>query len=371
MRKAAFIIFASVIALITIGLVMVLTASSTFSIMVAESVFHFFNSHLFRVLLGVGLMCLFAFLPYDIYRHFSKVGIFIALGLLLITPFVAENTKGAMRWINLYFFTIQPADIAKLFIIIHLARLIESKGKELEDLKYGFIPPLIWTVLFSGLIIIQPNVSNAVLIIIISFSLLYVGGAKLKHIFVSAFMLISAGAAMAMILPHSRSRILTFITSLTQGGDINLQVKQGIIALGSGGLWGVGIGHSRQSDLFIPEAYGDFIFTVLGEELGFFGSASVLFLYLVLFISGILVAKKAKDDFGKLLAFGITFLISISAFINVGVTSGLLPTTGLPLPFISYGGTSLVVLCIAIGILINIALSISFEERKIEQVKTA
>ena len=357
MRKAAFIIFALVIALITVGLVMVLTASSTFSIIFTESVFHFFNSHLSKVFLAVFFMCVFAFLPYDIYRHFSKIGMILALALLLITPFVAENTKGAMRWINLYLFTIQPADIAKLFIIIHLARLIEAKGKEIEELKYGFLPPLIWIVLFSGLIIIQPNVSNAVLIILISFSILYVGGARLKHLFLSSLTLIAAGGAMAMILPHSRSRILTFFTSMTQGGDINLQVKQGIIALGSGGMWGVGIGHSRQSDLFIPEAYGDFIFTVLGEEVGFVGSAIVLFVYLVLFISGILVAKNAKDEFGKLLAFGITFLISISAFINVGVTSGLLPTTGLPLPFISYGGSSMLATYFSIGMVLSVSIS--------------
>ncbi len=370
MKKAAFIIFASAIALITIGLVMVLTASSTFSIMVAESVFHFFNSHLFRVLLGVIFMCFFAFLPYDIYRHISKTGMFLALALLIITPFVAENTKGAMRWINLYFFTFQPADLAKLFIIIHIARLIESKGKEIENFKNGFFPPVIWVILFSGLIIIQPNVSNAILVVVISLTILFVGGAKLKHLLLTFFSLIAAGGAGAMLYPHSKSRILTFINSLIHGGDINIQVKQGIIALGSGGISGVGLGHSRQSDLFIPEAYGDFIFTVLGEELGFIGSVSVLLLYFVLFLSGIMIAKKAKDDFGKLLAFGITFLISISAFINVGVTSGLLPTTGLPLPFISYGGTSLVVLSIAIGILINIALSISLEEKKIETVKT-
>jgi len=167
----------------------------------------------------------------------------------------------------------------------------------------------------------------------------------------------TAGGIAAMIYPHSRGRILAFINSLQNGSDINLQVKQAIYGLGSGGLFGVGVGNSMQSNLFLPEAYGDFIFAILGEELGFIGVVFVLLSYLILFIVGILIAKKAKDRFGQMLAFGITISIITYAFVNVAVTTGMLPTTGLPLPFISYGGTSLVFLCVGIGILINIALS--------------
>jgi len=141
------------------------------------------------------------------------------------------------------------------------------------------------------------------------------------------------------------------------GGDINFQVKQALLSLGSGGIFGVGIGNSMQSNLFLPEAYGDFIFAILGEELGLIGSIGVLFSYLVLFVAGILIAKKARDRFGQLLAFGITISIVSYALVNMAVTTGLMPTTGLPLPFISYGGTSLLFVCIGIGILINIALS--------------
>jgi cell division protein FtsW len=159
----------------------------------------------------------------------------------------------------------------------------------------------------------------------------------------------------AMIFPHSRSRIFSYVNSVTSGGDLNFQVKQALYSLGSGGVFGVGIGNSMQSNLFLPEAYGDFIFAILGEEFGLIGAIAVLLAYLVLFVCGILVAKKVKDQFGQLLAFGITISIVFYAFVNVAVTTGVLPTTGLPLPFISYGGTSLIFLCISVGILINIA----------------
>jgi cell division protein FtsW len=187
--------------------------------------------------------------------------------------------------------------------------------------------------------------------------LLFVGGAKFKHILVSSAVCVFTAGIGAMIFSHSRERILSFINSLNTGGDLNLQIKQALLSLGSGGIFGVGIGHSKQSNLFLPEAYGDFIFAIMGEEMGFVGSVFVISLYLVLFIAGVIIAKKTADRFGQLLAFGISFSIIFYAFINVAVSTGLFPTTGLPLPFISYGGTSLFFLCISVGILINIALS--------------
>ena len=222
-------------------------------------------------------------------------------------------------------------------------------------------------VIISALVFIQPNVSNGILLALVSFALLYVGGAKIKHIFFSALASLLVVSIAAMLFAHSRSRILTFIGSAEHGGAPNIQVKQALLGLGSGHIFGVGMGQSLQSNLFLPEAYGDFIFAILGEELGFIGSVIVTLSYLVLFIAGILVAKKAKDKFGQLLAFGITFSIVIYAFINIAVATGVVPTTGLPLPFISYGGTSLTFLCISVGILVNIALSHSIEPKKENQ----
>lgn len=357
MKRLALTIFFDSFALMLLGLIVVMSASSTYSVFKFDSVFHLFNSHLFKVGVGVMVMVLFCFIPYEIYKSLSKPVIIFVAVLLFITLIAAPDVKGAGRSLNLGFISFQPADIAGLALIMHLSYLLDDKRNLLENYRHGFLYLFIWVILISGLIMLQPNISTGALLILISFTLMYVGGAKLKHIFLSLLGCITVGGLAAIIYPHSRGRIFSFIDALQNGGDINLQVKQALYSLGSGGIFGVGIGNSMQSNLFLPEAYGDFIFAILGEELGFVGSILVLAFYFILFVTGILVAKKAKDSFGQLLAFGITLTIITYAFINVAVTTGLLPTTGLPLPFISYGGTSILFLAASIGILINIALT--------------
>ncbi len=364
MKKLALTIFLDAFVLTLLGLVLVMSASSTYSAFKFDSLFHLFNSHFFKVITGISLMILFAMIPYEIYKEFSKPVLIGAVVLLVVTYLIAPDIKGAGRWINLGFMTFQPADFARLALVVHLAALIESKGKEIEDFKHGFVYLFIWVIMVAALIFIQPNLSNGILVLIISLTILFVGGAKLKHILGSMGICALFGGAGAMIFSHSRERILTFIHSFSNGGDINIQVKQALLGLGSGGILGVGMGHSRQSNLFLPEAYGDFIFAILGEELGFIGSVIVLFAYLVLFTAGILIAKKCKDVFGQLLAFGISVSVLVNAFINVAVATGLVPTTGLPLPFISYGGTSLIFMCISTGILVNIGMSNAMVQNK-------
>ena len=356
-KKLALTVFFDVFLLSLLGLILVMSASSTYSAVKFDSVFHLFNSHVFKVVIGIFCMLIFSFIPYDIYKDYSKAAIFLTAGILVVTLFVAHDYKGAGRWLNLGFTSFQPADVAKLVLIVHLSVLLEDKGDKLKNYKHGFLYLFIWVIIISGLILIQPNISTGIILVIISLTLLYVGGAKLGHIMSSLFFSLLAVGTIAMLFAHSRSRIFTFINSLNNGGDINIQVKQAILGLGSGGTFGVGLGHSMQSNLFLPEAYGDFIFAILGEELGFIGSVIVIISYFVLFAAGVLIAKKAKDKFGQLLAFGITFSIIIYAFINIAVSTGLIPTTGLPLPFISYGGTSIIFLCVSVGMLINIALS--------------
>ena len=356
MKKLAVTVFFATFSLILIGLIIVMSASSTYSATRFDSSFHLFSSHLIRVIIGLFFMAGASFIPYEWYKKFSKPAIIGAAVLLMITLVIAPQVKGSGRWLNFGFITIQPADIARLVLIIHLAYLIEKKKDDLLDFKNGFMYLFIWVLMIAGLIFIQPNVSSAALIVIISISMLYVGGARFKHIFVSGLSVILAAGSFAMILPHSRKRILSFIASFGDGGELSHQLKQGVLSLGSGGIFGVGIGNSRQSNLFLPESYGDFIFAILGEETGFIGAVVVLLFYVVLFVAGILIAKKAKDKFGQMLAFGISFSIIIYAFVNAAVATGLFPTTGLPLPFISYGGTSIIFLCISIGVLINIAI---------------
>ncbi len=357
MKKLALTIFFDTFALMLLGLIIVMSASSTYSVFKFDSVFYLFNSHLFKVVFGVTLIAVFSFIPYEIYRSLSKPAVFVALLLLIVTLIFAPSIKGVGRWLDFGFISIQPANIALLVLIIHLAVLMEDKSNLIDNYRHGFIYLFIWIILFSGLIMIQPNISSGIMLIAISLIMVYVGGAKFKHILVSTFASGLIVGLAAMIFPHSRSRIITFIESIFNGGEINFQVKQALYSLGSGGLFGVGIGNSMQSNLFLPEAYGDFIFAILGEEIGLIGAVLVLLSYLIFFVTGILISKKTTDKFGQLLAFGITISITLYAFVNVAVTTGVFPTTGLPLPFISYGGTSLIFLCISVGILINIAFS--------------
>lgn len=355
MKKLGLTIFFDAFALMLLGLIIVMSASSTYSTIRFDDLFHLFNSHLFKVVLGIGFMILFCAIPYEVYKEFSKPVILITTVVLVLTLFFAPSIKGAGRWINLGLFSFQPADVAKLVLIVHLAALIEDKGELIKDFKEGLLYMLTWVLIISCLILFQPNVSNGLLLVIIAFVMLFVGGAKFTHLFGSALICLAGSGIVAMMFTHSRDRILTFLNAIQNGGSANIQVKQALLGLGSGGIFGVGVGHSMQSNLFLPESYGDFIFAIIGEELGFIGSVIVLLSYLILFIAGILIAKKAKDTFGQMLAFGITFSIILYAFVNAAVATGLVPTTGLPLPFISYGGTSMIFLCISVGILVNIA----------------
>ncbi len=363
------ILITLVVAMIALGAIMVLTASGTYSMSKFNNLYFLFKSHLWKVVAALIMMIICSYIPYDKYRTHSKKLLYIIIGFLILTFILGAKVKGAQRWIDFGFIQFQPSEAAKIILIMHIAMMIERMGDDLKKFKEGFIFPLIWIGIVSGLVIIQPNVSTSIIIATTSFALLFVAGAKMKHI---AAIIVPAGAAIGlvmMLLRHSRERVLTFANSLITGSDINIQVKQAKIALGSGGVFGIGLGHSRQSDLFLPESYGDFIFSILGEELGFLGTVLVLFLFLVLFATCLVIAKKAQDKFGQLLVLGLGLNIITSAFINACVVTGLIPTTGITLPFISFGGTSIIIFAVSIGIIVNVGRqTVKTSELKIAQV---
>jgi cell division protein FtsW len=347
-----------VVAMMILGALLVLSASGSYSQMRLDNFYALFKSHMWKVLAAGILMVAASLIPYDFYKKYSKEVIIATLILLMITFFTAPKVKGAARWIDLGFMKFQPSEFAKLILIIHLAKLIEKKGELIQNFKDGYKYIVVWIFAVAGLVLIQPNVSTGLMIVVLGFTMLYVAGAKLRHIFATMGVAGLAGGSAMMLFAHSRERILTFFSSVNTGGEINTQALQAKIALGSGGFWGLGIGQSRQSAGFLPESYGDFIFSVLGEEFGFFGALLVLLVFFVIFLIGVVIAKKANDKFGQLLAFGISFNILLSALINAGVVSGILPTTGITFPFISFGGTSIMLFGISVGILLNISHSI-------------
>jgi len=358
-----------VIGFIALGVIMVFTASGTYSLMRFNNLYFLFRQHFWKVLAALIMMVIFSKIPYDKYRDYSKWLLYIIILVLVFTFLFAPKVKGAQRWINLGIIQFQPSEAAKVLLIIHLSVMLERMGDKLKDFQKGLKYPLIWILIVSFLVLIQPNVSTSVIIVITSFVLIYIAGGRKIHILEIVAPATILVVSIAMMFNHSRERILTYLHSLFNGGDINIQVKQAKIALGSGGLLGVGLGHSRQSDLFLPESYGDFIYSILGEELGFVSAVLLLFIYLMLFAICLVIAKKAQDSFGKLLVLGLGFNIIISAFINAAVVTGLIPTTGITLPFISFGGTSIILFAVSIGIIINVGRqTVKTTELKLAQV---
>ena len=282
-----------VVAMMLLGALLVLSASGTYSQMRPDNFYALFRAHIWKVV-AAGILMIGAWLtPYEIYRKYSKHMIIFTLLLLTITLFTAPR-KGATRWIDLGFFQFQPSELAKLVLIIHLAKLIEKKGELLKSFNEGYKYIVVWIFIVAGLVLIQPNVSTCLIIAMIGFTLLFVAGARMKHILATlGVAALSAGSVM-MLFTHSRERILSFFNSVNTGSEINIQAFQAKIALGSGGFWGLGIGQSRQSAGFLPESYGDFIFSILGEEFGFLGALIVLLIFFTIFLIGIIIAKKTK-----------------------------------------------------------------------------
>ena len=359
-----------VLVLIILGAMLVLSASSTYSEIRFNNLYFLFKSHDWKVIGAISALVIVSMIPYDFYKKYSKHLLLGMLFVLIATFLFAPKLKGAARWIDLGILRFQPSELAKLILIIHLSELMERKGELIKDFQNGFKYAIFWVIVVSGLVLIQPNVSTSMIIVLTSFTLLYVGGCRLKHLLGTTAIFSTVGISAMILFSHSRERIVGFYNSLIGSAEANTQVLQAKIGLGSGGFLGVGLGQSRQSDLFLPESFGDFIFSVLGEELGFVGAILILSIYLSVFVVGVIISKNAKDDFGKLLGFGISFNIVLSAFINAGVVMGLLPTTGITLPFISFGGTSIIIFSISVGILLNIAReTIIFNKNTFEKIE--
>jgi cell division protein FtsW len=276
--------------------------------------------------------------------------------ILVFVPGVGSRIYGASRWIQLGPFSFQPSEMAKLSIIIYLAAWLEGRGlNRIKDMFEGFLPFLGIMGLIGFLVMKQPDTGTLGIIVISSFAIFFVSGASMRHI-------ISFGGIGAVLLwilikiePYRLDRITSFLDPSADPQGIGYQINQALLAIGSGGLFGVGLGHSRQKFNYLPEPVGDSIFAITGEELGLIGTVFLVILFVLLAMRGIKIAKNSPDMFGRLLATGIITWIVFQAFINISANVALVPLTGVPLPFISYGGTSLVFLMAAIGILLNIS----------------
>ncbi|HHS50568.1 MAG TPA: putative lipid II flippase FtsW [candidate division Zixibacteria bacterium] len=346
------------ILLISVGVVMIFSATS---IRCAKdpaigNAWFYFQKVMFRVVLGAIAMIITLNIDYRNYKKYYLVFLAFSAILLFLTaiPSIAGDAGGATRWIKIYSLTLQPSEIAKVAIVIFLAEYLARKAETLDNFAKGFLPA---TIIVGGLvaaIALQPNYGMAVAIALVSAIMFFVVGVPMKNMLYVGVPAVSALAFGVMHSGHARARVITFIS----GGDplgAGFQIQQSLIALGTGSFAGLGIGNGVQKLMYVPELHTDFIFAVIGEELGFLGTVAVMAMFLFISWRGLKIALRAPDRFGCNLAIGLTSMIFIYAALNVGVVLNLLPTTGIPLPFISYGGSALVVAMASVGILLNIS----------------
>lgn len=351
-------ILLSTVALMLFSVAFVYSASATFSEIKLGSAESLLRSHSFKVAIGLLLLFVFAKIDYHIWKKFSKYILLAAIGALALVLVVGSAAKGASRWISFGFFTFQPTEVAKFALALHFAALLSEKQKVIKDFKSGFLPFMIWLGVVLVLIALQPNFSNLLVIFMIAFSMMFIGNTNLLHLGSTFIVGLTLAAGYALSAQYRLNRLLAFFG---MGGEsdvsarVKYQLNQALIALGNGGIAGVGAGQNRQSHLFLPESYGDFIFSIIGEEYGFIGVTLVIAAFVIIFWRGMLIAKKAPDDFGYFLAIGILITFAFYVFVNAGVNAGALPTTGVPMPFISYGGTAIFVYAAAAGVLLNIS----------------
>ena len=344
-----------VLVLMVLSLGVVYSASSTWAMEKFGESNRLLNLHAMKVLLGMVALFIGMTIDYKKYKKLTKPAVILSIVFLMITLVLGGEVKGATRWLRFGGLGLQPSEFAKFALLFHLCTLISTKGDMIRDFKKGFLPMMIWVGSVAGLVLVQPNFSTGSMIILMSIVMLFISRARFSHLLGTMAAAIPVLAAVALTRPHVMQRIHMFMDGSSSGGKVGYQLMQGIIGFGNGGLFGVGPGLSKQRDFFLPESFGDFVFSIVGEEYGVIGTIFFMTLFLIIMLRGFKIAKFARDDFGRLLAIGITSVVTLYALVNAGVTLGILPTTGLPMPFVSYGGSSLLFTSFAVGVLLNIS----------------
>jgi len=350
-------LFITILALLGAGVVMVYSTSCYYAQIRFGDGLHFLKRQGLFAVVGIIVMAVTMTVDYRWWRRMVyPVLVFIVLMLVMVfIPGIGREAGGARRWIDLRLFWFQPSEMAKLGLVIYLAHSLIKKRDRLTDFAKGFMPHMLVSGMLICMVVIQPDFGTAMTLGVLALAVLYVGGIRPVHI-ISTVILISPLVYIALMgAAYRRQRVLAFLNPWESPQGSGFQIIQSFLALGNGGVYGVGLGEGRQKLFYLPFAHTDFLLSVIGEELGLIGICLVLIGFVILLTRGMLISRRAPDDYGRFLAAGITLLITIQALINMGVVLGLLPTKGLPLPFLSYGGTSLAMTMAAAGILLNIS----------------
>jgi cell division protein FtsW len=356
-RTSVILLLVSAALLTTIGVVEVFSASSVYAFTNYDNSFWFLERQAIYAAIGIGALLLTARMRYGAWRRLSGPLVAISVVLLLIAlhPTAGSSVYGASRWIGLGPLTLQPSEFAKLALIAFTAAILAQKEGKLDDWLHLALPLGPVVLLVAAIVMLQRDLGTTIVIVGSVLMMLFVGGARLRHLVVTGVVSMGGLAYLIFGTAYRRARFLSFFDPWKDPLSHGYQLIQGLIALGSGGWFGVGLGASRQKWAYLPNAHTDFIFAVLGEELGLLGEFVVLILFGAMIYAGIRIAVRAPDTFGRLLAAGITSWIGLQAIVNLGAVTGLLPITGVPLPFVSFGGSALIVTLGAVGVLASIA----------------
>ncbi len=356
-RKIRIAIFLIGIALICWGTVMVYSASGVFAYERMKDAGFYLKRHL--LFLGIGILTSALIMGIDLnqLRRWAKPLMLSAILLLVLVliPGIGQDIGGARRWFRIGPYHIQPVEVAKYAIILYLSDTLSRKQSQLGSFLYGFLPPVIVLGIVLFLILLQPDLGSVILISLVGVILFYIAGMNSKWLVATFLSGIPVLGFLIVMEPYRMKRILAFLNPWADPRGSGFQIIQSLLAFGAGGLWGMGLGRSTQKLYYLPEAHTDFIFSIIAEEMGFIGTLTVVLLFLGLAYYGAKIAFAAKGPFLQLLAMGILCTLVLQAIVNMGVSTASLPTKGLPLPFISYGGSALIFNCVALGLLLNIA----------------
>jgi len=352
-----FVLFITVLTLLAVGVVMVFSASEYSTLVYYGDSFHYFKLQLGWSILGLLTMFFISNIEYRRLKQYIWPILALAFVVLVavLIPGVGQERLGARRWIALGPIGFAPAEMVKLCLIIFTAYGLSRQKEKVKYFSKGVLPYMMVMGLAAGLILIQPDLGTAVSLAGIVMIMIFAAGARMAHLGgLAAAGAVAVTFAIAL-KPYRLKRFLAFLDPWADPLGAGFHIIQGLYAIGSGGFFGLGLGQSRQKFLYLPENHTDFIFAIIAEELGFFGASLVVILFLLFIWRGLKIAITSHDPFASLLATGITAWVGVQAIINIGVVTGSLPVTGIPLPFISYGGTSLVFTMAAVGLLLNIS----------------
>jgi len=352
-----FYLFIAIIILILFGAVMIYSASSIWANYKFEDSFYYVKRQMIFIVLGIFLMITISKIDYNIYYEKSNkiLGICIILLILVLIPGIGSVRNGSRSWFGIGSLGIQPSEAAKLGMIIFTSKYLTNSSNFLKSYKYGVFPILGVLFLLFGLIMLQPDLGTGMILVVSIVSLLFIAGVNMKFFIGGGILGIIGVIILIVIAPYRMDRITSFINPWNDPLGTGFQIIQSLYAIGPGGLLGRGYLNSIQKQFYLPEPQTDFIFSIIAEEFGMVGTIFVVFMFSFIIYRGIKVALKTKDSFAKYLAFGMSFQLAFQALMNLMVVIGMIPVTGVTLPFLSYGGSSLLITLVSMGIILNIS----------------